>query len=105
MIRINILYPNSENASFDYEYYLSKHMPLAISLLSKHAGYKGVAVEKGVAGVVPGSPPAFLAQCHFTFDSAEAFFEAFGPNAATLQGDIPNYTNSEAVIQISEVLL
>jgi uncharacterized protein (TIGR02118 family) len=105
MIRVNILYPQSEGSHFDFDYYLSTHMPLAIKRLSAHPGYKGVSVEKGLAGVAPGSPAAFLAGCHFTFESAEAFLEAFMPNAEELQGDIPNYTNSTAVIQFSEILL
>ncbi|MDX1491560.1 MAG: EthD family reductase [Pseudohongiellaceae bacterium] len=105
MIRVNIMYPYSESAHFDFDYYLDKHMPLAVKLLSAHEGYKGVAVEKGLAGVEPGSTPQFFALCHFSFTSAEAFLEAFMPNAETLQGDIPNYTNSQAVIQFSEVLM
>ncbi len=36
------------------------------------------------------------------FDSVEAFRGSFGPNAAQIQGDVPNYTNVRPMIQISE---
>ena len=80
-------------------------MPLAIQLLSAHPGYNGVSVERGIGGGVPGTAATYVAMCHFLFDSAESFSAAFAPNAAQLQGDIPNYTDAEPVIQISEVLI
>jgi hypothetical protein len=43
--------------------------------------------------------------CHFLFDSADTFAEAFSVHAPVLQGDIPNYTNASPVIQVSEVLI
>jgi uncharacterized protein (TIGR02118 family) len=103
MNRISILYPS--NGRFDLAYYIEKHMPMAIELLSAHPGFKGVSVERGLAGAVPGSDPAYIAMCHFLFDSVEDFMAAFIPNAAVLQGDIPNYTDVKPVIQVSEVLI
>jgi hypothetical protein len=35
----------------------------------------------------------------------EDFLAAFGPHAATLQGDMPNYTDVKPVIQVSKVLI
>jgi uncharacterized protein (TIGR02118 family) len=104
MVRISILYPNADGSRFDFQYYLDTHMPRSIELLSAHPGYRGVSVEKGLGGAAPGSPPTYIAMCHFLFESTEAFLEAFMPHAAELQGDIPNYTDSAAVIQFSEVL-
>jgi uncharacterized protein (TIGR02118 family) len=105
MIKISILYPNNKNARFDMGYYVNKHMPLSIELLSAHPGFKGVSVERGLGGAVPGADAAFVAMCHFLFDSLENFTAAFAPNAAVLQGDMPNYTDLEPVIQVSEVLI
>jgi uncharacterized protein (TIGR02118 family) len=42
---------------------------------------------------------------HLLFDSLEAFQGAFGPHAEAIMGDIPNYTDLEPVIQISEVIM
>ena len=46
-----------------------------------------------------------MAMVHATFDSAEVFVTAFAPHTAELQGDAPNYTNIQPVVQISEVLM
>lgn len=105
MIKISILYPNNKNAQFDLRYYIDKHMPMSIELLSTHPGFKGVSVEHGLGGAVPGTDAAYIAMCHFLFDSAENFMAAFMPHAAVLQGDMPNYTDIEPVIQINEVLI
>ena len=105
MIRISILYPNNKGSRFDVSYYIDTHMPLSIRLLSAHPGFKGVSVEQGLGGAVPGSEPTYVAMCHFLFDSIEDFLGAFMPNAAVLQGDMPNYTDIEPVIQVSEVAI
>jgi uncharacterized protein (TIGR02118 family) len=103
MIKVSILYPNKPGSRFDLDYYLNQHMPMTIAKLG--AALKGVSIDHGVAGELPDSPPLYVAMCHLLFDSVEAFYAAFTPHAATLQGDIPNYTDVEPGIQISEVKL
>ena len=105
MTKISILYPNNKGARFDMPYYVNTHMPLSIKLLSTHPGFKGVSVERGLGGAEPGSDPAYVAMCHFLFDSIEDFMAAFVPHAARLQGDMPNYTDTKPVIQFNEVLI
>jgi uncharacterized protein (TIGR02118 family) len=65
----------------------------------------GIAVDKGVAGGAPGTRPAYVASAHLFFDSVEAFQAAFNPHAKEILADIPNYTNAEPAIQISQVLI
>ena len=103
MIKVSVMYPNTEGSSFDMAYYVEKHMPLVERLLG--AALKGVAVDQGIGGGEPGSPAPYLAIGHLFFDSPEAFVTAFGVHEPTLTADIPNYTNSEPTIQISEVKL
>lgn len=105
MTTISILYPAADGVRFDFTYYVEKHMPRAIELLGKHAGYHGVSVERGMAGSEPGAPPAYVALCHWRFDSIEAFLEAFMPVAEELQGDMANYTTVMPVIQFNDVLI
>jgi uncharacterized protein (TIGR02118 family) len=105
MTKISILYPNNKGSRFDMNYYIGTHMPLSIELLSAHPGFKGVSVERGIAGAEPGTTAAYIAMCHFLFESLEAFLAAFVPHATRLQGDMPNYTDIKPVIQINEVLL
>jgi len=101
MIRVSVMYPNIEGGTFDMEYYCDKHIPMVRQKLG--AALKGVAVEQGLAGPLPGSPPPFLALGHLLFESVEAFQTAFGPHAQAIMVDIPNYTNTQPTIQISEV--
>lgn len=100
MIKVTVLYPNSEGSRFDSGYYFDRQMPMVGAKLSPAC--RRVEVEQGLAGGTPGSQPAFVAMCHLYFDSVESFQSAFGPHAA-IMGDIPNYTDVPLTIQISEV--
>src|SRR5689334_14543772 len=93
LTKISILYPNQKGSRFDMRYYVGTHMPLSFELLSTHPGFKGVSVERGLGGAEPGTDPAYIAMCHFLFESLEDFLAAFVPHAGTLQGDMANYTD------------
>lgn len=100
MITVSVLYPQTEGATFDWTYYLGNHMPLVGRKLG--AALKGVSIEQGLTGATPGSPPAFVAMAHLSFDSVETFQAAFGPHAEEIMGDIRNYTSIEPIVQVSE---
>jgi uncharacterized protein (TIGR02118 family) len=101
MIKVSVLYPNNEGAKFDMDYYCNKHIPMVRQKLG--AACKDAAVEQGLAGATPGSRPAFIAMGHLYFDSVPAFQTAFGPHAEAIMADIPNYTDIQPTIQISDV--
>ena len=101
MIKVSVFYPNNEGAKFDIDYYCNKHIPMVRQKLG--AACKTAAVEHGIAGATPGSRPAFIALGHLYFDSVEAFQTAFGPHAEAIMADIPNYTDIQPTIQISDV--
>ena len=103
MIKVSVLYPNNEGATFDMDYYLIKHVPLVQSKLGNAC--KKLDVDQGLSGGETGSKATYFAMCHLYFDSVEAFQNSFGPNADGITADIPNYTNIQPVIQISEVKL
>lgn len=103
MIKVTVVYPNSSGSHFDIRYYCNTHIPLIGRLLGP--ALKGVAVEHGIAGAAPGSLAPFLAIGQLQFDSVEAFQSAFGPHSKEIMSDVPNYTNIQPVIQISEVKL
>jgi uncharacterized protein (TIGR02118 family) len=105
MINVAILYPNVPGARFDVGYYLDRHMPMAIELMSTHPGYRGVSVEVGLGGSAPGTDAAFVAMCNYRFNSAEDFRSAFGPHAEWLQGDMAKYTDIEPTIQLNEIVI
>jgi uncharacterized protein (TIGR02118 family) len=105
MTKISILYPNNKGSRFDMLYYVNRHMPFSIDHLSTYPGFHGVSVERGLGGAGPGTDLAYIAMCHFLFDSLEDFMAAFLPHAAKLQDDMPNFTDIKPVIQINEVLI
>lgn len=101
MIRVSVLYPNGEGKKFDMAYYLSKHMPMVKRELG--AACKRLDVDQGMGAAEPGSKPTFVAMAHLAFDSVEEFQKAFGPRADAIMGDVPNYTDIQPIMQISEV--
>lgn len=105
MTKISILYPNVIGGRFDFDYYVSKHMPRSIELLGAHPGFRSVTVERGLGGAAPGSPPKYVAACFYTFDTVESFVSAFMPHADELQGDMPHYTDIPADIQFNEIVI
>lgn len=103
MIKVSILYPNVEGKSFNMDYYCNKHVPMVGKLLGDTV--KAATVEKGIGGGTPDSPPPFAAMGNLYFDSMEEFGSSFGPNADKIMGDLPNFTNIEPTVQISEVMI
>jgi uncharacterized protein (TIGR02118 family) len=101
MIKATVLYANQEGGRFDIDYYCNKHMPMVAERLG--AACKGMSVEQGISGMMPGTPAAFAVIAQMTFESVEAFQNAFAPHAAEILADIPNYTTIQPVIQFSEV--
>ena len=99
MIRVGVFYPYG--GKFDMKYYLEKHMPMVQQKCG--SALKGVAIEQGVAGGMPGAPITYSVMCHLTFDSVDAFQASFGPHAPEIMGDIANYSDIQPIVQISEV--
>ena len=103
VIKVSVLYPNSSRCKFDMAYYLNKHMPMVQQKLGPAC--KRMAVEEGIAGGAPRTPATYVAMGHLYFDSTEAFQTAFAPHAQAILADIPNYTDTQPIIQISVVKL
>jgi uncharacterized protein (TIGR02118 family) len=103
MIKVSVMYPNKEGARFDHTYYRDKHMPLVKSRMGDAC--KSYTVDKGLGGGAPGQPATYVGMCHIFCDSIESFQKGFGPHAKEIMADIPNYTDLQPVIQISEVVV
>ncbi len=94
MIRLSVYYPSGEGATFDHDYYVNSHIPLAC----KAFGVPSASVDKGVDG-------PYVAACHFEFDSLEALGGAMsGPDVGAVMADVANYTNIAPVMQTSEIV-
>jgi uncharacterized protein (TIGR02118 family) len=103
MIKVSVMYPYAASARFDHAYYRDKHLPMVKSRMGDKC--KSYTIDKGIAGGTPGSQPSYIGMCHLFCDSVEAFQAGFGPHAAEIMADIPNYTDLTPVIQISEVVV
>jgi uncharacterized protein (TIGR02118 family) len=94
MIRLSVMYPSTEGATFDHDYYREKHVPLAV----KTWGLGGAEIDKGVDG-------PYVAAVHFKFESAEALAAAMGAEGTgDVLADIANYTSIAPVLQTSEIV-
>lgn len=92
MIRFSVLYPRSEGATFDHDYYRDEHVPLAV----RTWGLDGAEIDKGVDG-------PYEAAVHFRFASVEALQQALASEGTgDVIADIANYTTITPVQQISE---
>lgn len=102
LIKVTILYPNGEGNTFDMDYYTNNHMPMVADLLGE--SLKFLEIDKGVSGRTPDDPIPFMAIGYLYFEKLSDYQEAFAPHAQRIVSDIPNYTNVQPVLQISEVL-
>ena len=94
MIRLTVLYPAAEGATFDHEYYREKHIPLCVSTW----GLDGAEIDKGIDG-------PYVAAVHFKFASAEALQAArTSEGTGSILADVANYTTITPVLQTSEIV-
>jgi uncharacterized protein (TIGR02118 family) len=101
MIKVSVLYPNRPGARFDEQYYLTSHMPLVEKLLGPVL--KAAGVDQGVA--TPDGTAPYLFMAHLCFESLEAMQAAMAAHGPTLMADIPNYTDIQPVMQVSNIVI
>lgn len=101
MIKVSVLYGHAQGTTFDKAYYCDKHIPMVRDKLGQAC--RRLEVDLGLGGAEPGSKPPFVAMAHMLFEDLESFQSSFGPHAEAILGDIPNYTDIEPTIQISEL--
>lgn len=104
MIRVSVMYPHREGARFDADYYAHKHMAMTREAFKGH-GLLDIRVDKGFVGPKPKSPPIYACVGTLTFETMEDYKEAFRQHGKELFEDIPNFTDIEPVVQVSEAVL
>ena len=104
MIRITVSYPHQGGARFDLDYYTGKHFRLVDQKL-RPLGLIGWAADQGLSGLMPGSDPDFIIQAQMVFETLEAAQAALAAEGPALVADIPNFTDIQPRIQISNVLI
>jgi uncharacterized protein (TIGR02118 family) len=81
------MYENVEDATFDLEYYMSKHMPL-VDAKFKPFGIKGWRVLKAV-GTPTGEKPLYSIIANLEFDTAEQFKAAVAAEGGRYSATCP----------------
>lgn len=101
MFSVTVLYPKTDTSRFDMDYYLNQHTPLVRERLTP-VGLTGVDLKEGIAGGTPGTAQAYTMITQLNFDSMEALQNAMATHGPELIGDIPNFTDVQPQMQISQ---
>ncbi len=103
MIKVSAIYERSTGRSFDQDYYLNTHIPLAKGILS---GYGLVKIEADIFESLEGIIPARLfAMTHAFFPEnaeLEKLFQQEG--MGEIVTDVANYTDTTPYLQVSRVV-
>jgi uncharacterized protein (TIGR02118 family) len=102
MIRVSVLYPNRTDAKFDMVYYTRKHVPLVLDRCGHDVEPGGI--ERALPGGAFGLEVPYCAVSHFIFESRAGMERSFGMHIPELLADVPNFTNLQPIVQISEIV-
>lgn len=93
MIAVTILYPKTDDSTFDMDYYCSTHMPMLAESLGDACQGWGAATTGG----------KWAAMGWAVVESQDAFNAAMTEHGAKIMGDVPNYTNVQPEMIIGEI--
>ena len=94
MIAVTILYPQTDDSSFDMDYYTSTHMPMLAEALGDDChGWGAATINDG----------KWAAMGWAVATSADTFNAAMAEHGAKIMGDVPNYTNVRPEMLIGEI--
>ena len=94
MISVHILYPKTDDSTFDMDYYCATHMPmLADALGDACKGWGATAVGAG----------AWEAIGWANVESQEALDAALKEHGAAIMADVANYTNVAPQMVVGQI--
>ncbi|HTW86038.1 MAG TPA: EthD family reductase [Candidatus Sulfotelmatobacter sp.] len=100
MIAVTVCYPTG--ASFDADYYASKHMPMVREGFGKFGLRKDEV--RTITGTPTGAPGRYQVVTSLYFDDMGAVGAAFGsPEGRAIVKDIPNFYGGEAEVMIGKI--
>jgi uncharacterized protein (TIGR02118 family) len=96
MITVTLLYPKSDDSTFDLDYYTGTHMPLFAEVLGDAChGW-------GVIKVTSGD---YEAIGWVSVESMDGFKAGMGARGGEVMADIPNYTNVKPEVVMGDVVV
>lgn len=102
MLRMTVLYPHRDDTTFDWDYYTNKHMSLVEEKFGPHMA-REPEVTKGL-NTVPKGDPIYTCTAVMYFDDRDALDAALKAGGQDIPGDIPNFYDGQAVIQLDELV-
>lgn len=99
--KVSILYPNGDGKTFDFDYYVNRHMPMVAGFLGKNLRF--YEIDKGLTGRTATDKMPYLAIGYFYINDIAEYNKAVALNRDTIVADFKNYTNIQPVILISEI--
>jgi uncharacterized protein (TIGR02118 family) len=94
MISVLLMYPKTDDSTFDMDYYVGTHMPMLAEALGDACQSWGASTVKTGDWEAVGWA---------LVSSQEAFDEAMKSAGASIMGDVPNYTNVRPQMVIGDV--
>ena len=95
MIRLSVLYPTTEGATFDHDYYRDQHVPLAV----EDVGPRRLRDRQGRRRAVRGR-----GALHLRVDRGDAVRRWAAEGTGDVMADVANYTTITPVLQTSEIV-
>jgi len=99
-VSLQVIYPVAAGTRFDYDYYLSTHMPLVEEHMGPHI--EQTLVTKGVAGG-PDVPPPYYAVATMVFPDKDAMHKAMRASGPVMK-DVANFTDVQPQVLIGKVI-
>lgn len=94
---LTVMFPNGDNAEFDFDYYTGHHIPLIFKLYGDSIRrYEVFQPQSGEDG----EPPRYLAITNIWIADPEAFAKASAAHRDEFAPDVPNFTNVTPVGQM-----
>jgi uncharacterized protein (TIGR02118 family) len=89
---MTILYPKTDDATFDMDYYTSTHMPMVAKALGD-----------GNWGAMAVNSDKHVAMGWVIFADMDVFNAGMGAHGAEIMADVANYTNQQPEVIIGEI--
>ena len=94
MIAMTILYPRTDDSTFDMDYYTSSHMPMLAEAL-------GDACQGWGAATIPDGK--YMAMGWAMITDQNGLDAGMAAHGAKIMGDVPNYTNVQPELLVGEI--
>jgi uncharacterized protein (TIGR02118 family) len=99
MFNVLVMYP--AEGKFDLDYYMKSHMPLVDARFRPH-GLAGWSVLKVSSG--GGAPATYQIVTRLEFETGGGFKAAIDASGPEVMGDIPNFTDTQPLLQMGNVV-